>query len=148
MPVGDRVDPYLDFRFLVEIDSLVVAGFSEVSGLEMDVQTETYREGGVNAYAHTLPTRTAYPNLVLRRGLTDSQALWTWAHDAMNGNIERRNGRVVLLDSTGEESWAWEFRDAYPVKWAGPDLDAARGRVAIETLELTHRGLSKVEGVP
>jgi hypothetical protein len=37
MAVGDRKkDPYLSFRFLVEIQGLIVGGFSEVSGLQAD----------------------------------------------------------------------------------------------------------------
>jgi phage tail-like protein len=148
-----RTDPYLGYRFLVEIDSLIVAGFSEVTGLEMQLQTEDYQEGGVNTYTHKLPTRFEYPNLSLRRGITDSTVLWDWVQDVSSGlglapAIERRNVRIVLLDAQGAESWGWECRDAYPVRWAGPELRADQGAVAVESLELVHRGLSRLEGVP
>lgn len=144
MSTGERRDPYLDFRFLVEMDSLVVAGFTEVSGLEVEMETEEYQEGGVNTHAHKLPDRFGYPNLVLRRGLTDSQLLWRWIQAGVDGRVERRNGTVFLLDSTGDVSWGWGFRDAYPVKWTGPELQADRGAVAVESLELVHNGISKV----
>jgi hypothetical protein len=39
----------------------------------------------------------------------------------------------------------WDFRDAYPVKWSGPELKADSGTVAVESVELVHRGLSKPE---
>jgi phage tail-like protein len=61
MVTGNRIDPYLGFNFLVEIGSLVVGGFSEVTGLQAEVQTEDYREGGVNEYAHKLAGPTNYP---------------------------------------------------------------------------------------
>ena len=148
MAAGARVDPYFGYRFLVELDSLVVAGFSEVSGLEVRLETEDYQEGGVNTHTRKLPKRVASPNVTLRRGLTDSTALWKWIDAARNREIQRRNGRIILLDSTGRETWGWEFVDAYPVRWSGPDLRGDGNAVAVETLELTHEGLTKVDGLP
>lgn len=144
MSVSSRRDPYLGYRFLVEIDSLIVAGFSEVTGLEMEMEMEEYQEGGVNTHSHKLPKRTGYANLTLRRGLTDSQALWRWIQDAVNGKVERRSGRIFLLDSNGRPSWGWGFRDAYPVKWTGPEFRADQSSVAVESLDLAHNGISKV----
>lgn len=148
MSAGARTDPYLGYRFLVEVNSLVVAGFSEVSGLEVRVETEEYQEGGVNTHTHSLPKRLSSPNLTLKRGLTDSKTLWDWLDGARNGQIKRRNGRVILLDATGREAWGWEFVDAYPVRWTGSDLRASEGAVAVESLELDHGGLSKMDGLP
>ena len=143
MPVGDRNDPYSSFRFLVEIDGLVVAGFSEVSGLEADTQVEDYREGGVNDYVHKIPKETTYPNIILKRGITDSDVLWKWHQDVVSGKIERRSGYIVLLDSEGNETWRWNFIDAYPAKWTGPDLRAESSAVALESIELVHNGIKK-----
>lgn len=148
MAAGERTDPYLGFRFLVELDSLVVAGFASVSGLEVGLATEDYEEGGVNTHTHTLPKRFEYPDIVLERGLTDSSELLEWIQEVRDGTVRRRSGRIVLLDAAGAESWGWEFLDAYPVTWSGPELDADQSDVAIERLELTHRGLSKMEGLP
>jgi phage tail-like protein len=143
MAVGDRVDPYLSFHFLVEIEGLVIGGFNEVTGLTVEVEIEEYREGGLNAYVHKLAGPARYPNnLVLKHGLTDSDTLWNWHQDVASGNIQRRNGSIILLDSAGEEQWRWNFVDAYPVRWVGPDLRAGSAEVAIETLEVVHRGLS------
>lgn len=148
MSNSSRTDPYLDARFLVEIDSLVVAGFSEVSGLEVELETEEYEEGGINTHTHSLPKRFGYPNLVFERGMTDSRTLWQWVEDALNGRIERKSGRVFLQDSLGESTWGWEFHEAYPVRWSGPELRADQASVAVETLELTHNGLVTMEGLP
>ncbi len=136
-------NPYLTFRFLVEIQGLVAAGFSEVSGLSAETDFDSVEEGGVNEYVHKLPGRTKYPNLVLKRGLVDSTALWNWYHDVVTGKITRRSGAIILLDSVGDEKWRWNFKDAYPVKWIGPELKADANTVAVETLELAHNGLEK-----
>lgn len=143
MAVGERTDPYLSFRFLVEIDDLIVGGFSEVSGLEVEVDTEDYQEGGVNDYVHKLLKGTKYPNLILKRGVTDSDVLWKWHQDVVNGKIERKSGRIILLDSEGNEKWIWTFEDIHPIKWTGPDFKADNNAVSIETLELVHKGIRK-----
>jgi len=144
MAVADRTDPYLGFNFLVEIDGLVVGAFSEVGGLQAELEFETIREGGQNGFQYKLPGALKYPsNLTLKRGMTDSEALWSWYQDVGNGIVERRSGSIVLRDAAGDEKWRWNFNDAYPVKWTGPTLKAGSGEIAFETLELAHHGLTK-----
>lgn len=144
MATGKREeDPYQGCNFLVEIDSLTVAGFSEVSGLQVETETEDYHEGGVNDYVHRLPKATKQSNITLKRGITDSDILWQWHQKAVNGRIERKKGRIVLLDSEGSEKWHWTFEGAYPVKWTGPELKADASSVALEILELAHTGITK-----
>jgi phage tail-like protein len=136
-------DPYLGFKFRVEIKGVEVAGFSEVSGLQLEIETEEYREGGVNEYMHKLAGPARYPaNLVLKRGLMSTTALWDWQQQIVQGRITRHNGSIVLMNSAGEEKWRWNFKDAYPVKWNGPDLRGNTAEIALETLELVHRGLT------
>jgi phage tail-like protein len=143
MPVGERKDPYMSFRFLVEIQGLIVGGFSEISGLQAETEFEEVREGGVNDYVHKLPKITKYPNITLKRGLTDSEVLWNWHQDVVNGKIDRKSGFIILLDSEGNEKWRWHFVNAYPMKWTGPDLRADSNTVAVESIELAHNGIKK-----
>jgi phage tail-like protein len=137
-----RLDPYLGYRFLVEIEGLIVGGFTDVDGLGAEVTTTPYKEGGLNDYEHQLPGPTTWPRLVLKRGLTDIDTLWSWHQDVRRGTIRRRNGSIVL----GGESLAhglhrWDFVGAYPVKWTGPTLSAGTASVAVEQVELVHRGI-------
>jgi phage tail-like protein len=142
--LGIRNDPYLSVNFLVEIDGLVVGGFQEVTGLQVETEVEDYREGGVNEYVHRLAGPTRYPqNLVLKTGLTDVEGLWKWHQGVVRGTIKRRNGSIYLLDRAGLPAMWWNFTGAYPVKWSGPDFRAEQGSVAVEQLELVHRGISK-----
>jgi phage tail-like protein len=143
MTTGAREDPYLSLRFQVEVDSLIVGGFSEATGLQVEVETEDYREGGVNDYVHKLPKGARYPNLILKRGVTDSDVLWKWHQDVVDGKIEKKSGRIMLLDQEGNVKWRWAFEDAYPIKWTGPDFKADTGAVAVEAVELVHRGIRK-----
>lgn len=142
MAAGTRNDPFMGFRFLVELGGVVVAGFSEVTGLQVETEVQDYREGGLNDFMHKLAGPTRYPsNLVLKHGITDKRELWKWHQDVALGKVERKNGSIVLLDAAGEEMWRWNFEGAYPVRWNGPDLRANTAEVAVETLEMVHRGI-------
>ena len=142
MALGSRTDVFMAFNFLVEIEGLVAGGFSEVSGLQAEIETQDYREGGLNSFIHRLPGPVRYPaNLTLRRGLTDADTLWSWFQEVAEGIIRRRNGSIVLLDGAGEERWRWNFIGAYPARWTGPDLQAGTATVAAESVELVHRGI-------
>jgi phage tail-like protein len=141
---GIRLDPYLGYNFLVEVDGILVGGFREVRGLEASVEVRDYAEGGENGYLHRLPGETRYPNLVLSRGLTDLDTLWVWFNDVSQGVIQRRNISILLLDQERLPAMWWDVRDALPIKWAGPQLQAASGtEVATESIELVHRGITK-----
>jgi phage tail-like protein len=136
-------DPFKVFRFVVEINGTQVGGFSEVTGLEVRTEVDDYREGGVNDFVHRMAKETRYPNLTLKRGITDATLLWDWHQQVVNGEIERKTVSVVLLNERREEKRRWVFRDAYPVKWNGTDLNAAGNTVAVESVELAHHGMTK-----
>ena len=139
-----RPDPFLAYSFLVEIEGLIVGGFSEVSGLQVETEVHDYREGGLNAYVHRFAGPTRYPaNLVLKHGLSLVDTLWRWHHAVAGGTVTRKNGTIYLLGTTRVPVRAWNFADALPVKWSGPELRADSNAVATETLELVHRGISR-----
>jgi phage tail-like protein len=137
MATGDRVDPFKDFRFLVEIDGIVQAGFTECSGFGSDVEVIDYREGGDSTTVRKLPGKTSYPDVTLKWGVTDSRELYDWHRAAINGAVERKNGSIILQNDLGEEAVRWNFFDAWPSKWAGAALNATGNAVAVDTLTVT-----------
>jgi phage tail-like protein len=141
--LGVRTDPYQVFNFLVEIEGILAGGFSECSGLQVETEYFDYREGGVNDYVHRFAGPTKYPPLTLKRGLTQIDGLWSWHQDVVTGKIERKNGTIYLLDKQGIPVMWWDVKEAFPVKWTGPDLRASSNEVAFESVELAHRGLSR-----
>src|SRR6478736_3812744 len=98
MALGTRDDVYLAFNFLVEIEGLIVGGFSEVTGLQVEIEVQDHREGGENGFIHKLPGPARYSqNLILKHGLTDLTSLWSWQQDVIKGKFERKNGTIYLL---------------------------------------------------
>jgi phage tail-like protein len=135
-------DPYVSFCFRAEIDSIFVSSFSEATGLTFETEVQNLREGGVNSHEWQLAGPTKFPSkVILKRGLADADALWSWYLDVMDGFIVRRRITIVLLNHAGEERWRWVFRGAYPVKWSGPEFRAGTAEVAFESIELVHNGL-------
>ena len=142
-PAVPPLQPFLTFNFAVEIEGLLVGGFTQVHGLSGEVKFEEYREGGVNGYTHKLPGLTSYSNLQLRYGLTGVGMLWDWFAATTEGSIQRRNGTVMLLDRQRLPVMWWNFRNALPVRWTGPSFNAGDDQIGVEVLELTHEGLTK-----
>ena len=140
---GERVDPYGNFNFLIEIDGISRAAFHEASGFDSTIDVVEHREGGDNLTPRKLPGMTKYANIVLKWGVTDDAQLYQWHLDAVKGKVTRRNGSIVLLDRLGQEKLRWNFVGAWPSKWDGPDFNAEGNDVAIETLELAHEGCER-----
>jgi phage tail-like protein len=131
-----RVDPYRNFNFLVEIQGITQAGFTDCSGFNASNDPIEYREGGHVTSPRKLPGMTKYSNITLKWGLTDSRELYDWFRDVVNGKIDRRNGSIIVRDLDGTVKVRWDFYDAWPTKFDHPDFSAKSNEVAIETLEL------------
>jgi phage tail-like protein len=138
---GDRNDPYSGFNYLVEIDGVTVAGFSECSGLTTETDPIEYRNGDEDITVRKLPGLRKYTNISLKRGFTQDKDLWEWRKKVINGQTERQSGSIVLLDEGRNEALRWNFRDGWPSKWEGPSLNAKNNEVAIETMEICHEGV-------
>jgi phage tail-like protein len=134
-----RDDPFGQFNFLLEIDGMSKASFTEVSGLGTETSVIEYHEAGDRS-PRKLPGITNYSNITLKRGLTKDRSLWDWRKTVIDGATQRKNGSVVLLDGSQQEVARWNFHDAWPCKWEASSLHAESSEVAIETLELAHDG--------
>ena len=99
MPTDTRNDPFRGFNFRVEIDGLPVAAFSEVSGLTAEGDPVDYREG-IDPFNHVrrLVGLRKFANLMFKRGYTQDTTLWDWYRRIAEGQPDRRNGSVVLMN--------------------------------------------------
>ncbi|SDW52303.1 conserved hypothetical phage tail region protein [Amycolatopsis xylanica] len=142
---GQRVDPFRNFNFLVELDDIAEASFSECTGLSSSTEVIENREGGDNTTVRKLPGKTSYGDLTLKRGLTGSRLLWDWRQQIVDGNVVRKTGAIVVFDLANQTEVArWNFVRAWPSKWEGPAFNAKGNDIAIDTLVLAHEGLTRV----
>ena len=142
-------DPKPTGKFLFEVDGLEIGTFTEVSGLSVDVEVETVEEGGENQFVHKLPGRMSWPNVVLKRGVTQSDNLFAWLSKTsgtgvagQNNKLERRSAAVTLLAADGSRLRHWDLIGAFAVKWTGPSFEATSTEPATEELEIAHHGFS------
>jgi phage tail-like protein len=153
MPVK-RDNPYGAFNYLVALGGKtgdgspgpVVGGFSEVSGLGVDISYSEYRNGNeqVNT-VRKVPNTHKLDDIVLKRGLIGSDDLFAWLKTVRDGTIEARPVTITLLDEARRAVATWRIRNAQPKKWTGPTLAAkGGGEVAMEELHLVHEGIEYV----
>lgn len=144
MPSGSRNDPYGQFNFLIEIDGVTTAGFSEASGLTSDTNIMEYRNGSepLPSTVRKLPGLIKFGNITLKRGYTQDITLWTWRQTVLNGTPQRTTGTVTLLDEARNPVLSWTFTQGWPTKLEGPGLNGKTSEVAVEILEIAHEGLT------
>jgi phage tail-like protein len=126
-------------------DTMADAGFSEVMGLEANIEVKAYPEGGRSEGNCQLVGRATYPNLVLKRGFSKNLESYRWFTNVARGvhPVPRKGLIVELLDVDFSTVVArWTVDRALPVKMKVSDLNAKGGEVAIEELHLAHEGLS------
>jgi phage tail-like protein len=123
------------FRFTVSIDDTAVAAFTECTLPDLELETETVKEGGLNTYVHQLPKAIKHNKLTLKNGVGVASELQDWYLETMSGQFTRKPISVNLLNSMQEPVMTVDVEDAYPVKWTGPELKTDDNTIAIQTLE-------------
>jgi len=138
-----RKDPYRGSRFLLEIEGIVQAAFSEATIPDTTAEVIEYRYGSDSPTMRKIPGLLKYSNVVLKWGITDSTELFKWYKDVVDGKIanSRKNLSILVLDEQGNEAARWNFVQGWPTKYDGPDLNAKNNEIAIETLEIAHEGM-------
>ncbi len=137
--------PLPAFHFKVEVAGLS-AEFSEVTGLNIEVQPIEYRQGLSPEFSTIkMPGMVKYGNITLKRGVfKGNNEFFDWVKSIKMNTVERQDVLISLLDETHSPVMQWEVREAWPTKITSPDMKANGNEVAIETLELAHEGLSIV----
>ena len=142
-----RVDPFATYRFVVEVENIVEAEFTECSGLEVSTDVFEYQEGGLNQFSHKLPGRIKYSNVTLKRGFATSNKMYQWYKEIednlLAGKKVTSRKVTITLRSTAvpDEVMIWSLNEAFPVKWVGPSFKVGEAAIAIETLEFAHHGI-------
>lgn len=139
--VQQRNDPYAQFNFIVELDGIDVAGFTEIGGIAAESDIIEYREGADQPTARKLPGLLTYSNITLKKGYTTNTELWDWRKTTLDGMTERKGGAIILLDEARQPVLRWNFVNGWVSKYEGPGLNSTTNEAAIEAIEISHEGV-------
>jgi phage tail-like protein len=148
-----RISPYAAFNFVVTLEGVNIGGFMEVTGLDGENAVIEYRQGDDQkgetggAFVRKQPGLERYPNVTLRRGITDDLTLWKdlrkKIRDAETGPelLEELNPtspflKVELQNEKHEAKVTWKLHNAWVSKLSGPSLNAKGNEIAIESIEV------------
>ena len=149
--MADRTSPYSAFNFLVEFNGQdISAGFSEVSGLGVEVTIAEYRDGtDKENHVRKVPGMHKVSDVTLKRGIINSKDLWDWLNVVRTSGVEaQRDVAVTMMDEAGQSAvQKWVLRGVVPQKYTGPSLQAKGGSdVAMEELVLSAEAIAFEEG--
>jgi phage tail-like protein len=146
-----RSNPYGAFNYIITLggrsgdgsEGTVIGGFSDASGLGMDVSYSDYRNGNERFNTvRKVPNTHKNDDVTLKRGLVGSDDLFDWLKGVRDGVADPRNISITLLDEARNPVAVFSLRNAQPKKWTGPTLGAkGGGEVAMEELHLVHEGI-------
>lgn len=133
-----RTDPLRNMRFLLEVNNVTQAGFSEVAIAESTTEAIEYRNGNEPTYVRKLSGLTKYGNVTLKRGVTASTELYDWFNKIATGQLQdnRRTVAVVVQDEKGDARARIVLYDAWPTKLDFSDLNGKGNETFIESLEI------------
>ncbi len=159
-----EMSEFVGFRFKVSLydgdqNQLLCSGyFSEVTGFEATMEPKVIGEGGHNWGEHHRSGPTKFAPLVLKRGVTDVNDLWSWFDvSTRQANYGYRlSGEIIVYGNpsvsgakvTDQAVMVWKLNGVLPTKFKGPDLSATASQVAIEELHLVHQGLELKRPAP
>jgi phage tail-like protein len=158
----EKKEPFGAYHFTVEFDGTkgISYPFRSCSGLKMESSVVELEEGGFNTTTRKLIGRTKFPNIVLKRGFcSPGSELYELRLEFMNDlgkpaayranapsvkkgrqTPRRFSGVITAIGPSGTKA-KWRFVSGWVCKWEGPDLDASKNEIAIETIEIAHEGL-------
>lgn len=146
-----RDNPYGAFNFIVALggaqgdgaEGSIIGGFSDASGLGLDISYSEYRNGNEKFNTvRKVPNTHKIDDVTLKRGLVGSTDLFDWIKTVRDGTADPRSVTITMLDEARNPVVTFTLRNAQPKKYTGPTLAAkGGGEVAMEELHLVHEGI-------
>ena len=115
-------------RFSITIDGYEIASFTELQGLDSSVDFIPSEEPGA---------ATSEGEIILRRPLSSSLALWDWQSEVRTGGLAaRKDTTIVVYDSAGNPVANYRLTNAWPKKIEVGSLKAGSTEVQMETITI------------
>ena len=134
--------PLLKFHFSVDWGGEKI-GFTEVTGLDRQVDVIEYRHGAETEYiTMKLPGLQKSSVITLKRGTFQGDTDYFQWYRTIHDTGYKRDITISLLDKNHEPVVTWQVKNAWPKTIQSTDLKADASEIAIETMEIVHEGLT------
>lgn len=151
-------DPLISQNFFLEVDGEAVSMLSGISGLDVEVEVASIAQVGKNGQSQIVKTL-ASPNKAGDLSMTRmapvdaaSDKLWGWFNTIRDKGMgvndrssQRKNGSVVVYDSTNTEVARFNFFAGWPSKISTDALSADSNDPVKETITLVVERLERVK---
>ncbi|SMD45670.1 conserved hypothetical phage tail region protein [Aquiflexum balticum DSM 16537] len=140
--------PLPKFYFKVDLGSATDVPFQEVSGLEVTAQPIEYRHGNSPVFSTiNMPGIVKNNNVTMKKGVfAKDNKFWDWYNKIKMNTVERQNVVIKLCDEGGNPTMTWTLNNAWPTKISSTDMKSDANEVAVETIEISHEGLTISNG--
>lgn len=153
-------DADITFNFMVLVDGLPLGDFYSIENINRSFEPVAYKELGRNDSPHQLMGQGSYGQVILKWGMMNRGSLWDWTEEMKCGGPEalslgpitlggsfRKDVMVIQMTRGKLPVRTYNFRNAWPVRWSGANLDAMSSTTAVEELELVYERL-EVNAIP
>lgn len=139
--------PPVGFHFLISFqlfpDTPNDSRFQEVSGLEVEMEMESFVEGGQNRITWQVPKRTRYSDLTLKRGMFTNSGVVLWCRAAFeNFLFQPVDISIALLNEQHQPLQTWYVVNAIPKKWSVSSFNAQENSIVVESITLSYQYFS------
>ncbi|MEP0712169.1 phage tail protein [Algoriphagus sp.] len=137
--------PLPKFYFSVKFDSLPAPiSFQEVTGLDAEPDSLDFRHGNNPVFSTVKMSGSAKSSTItLKNGVFPKKNdFWKWFSTIKMNTIKREKVLIQLLDESDNQTITWVLTNAFPTKITGTDSNEVSEEIAIESLELSHEGLT------
>lgn len=155
---AESSDPLVANYFFLEVDGEVVSQLSEVSGLDVELEeTEIQQQPANGQYAQrkafSKPKWTGEMS-VKRLAPVDAtnDFLWKWFNAIRDKGMStssldqrRKNGSIIIYDSTLKEVSRWNFYNAWPSKISNDSFTVGNNDPVSETVTVQYEKLERTK---
>jgi len=147
MNPGDSLTAH---NFTIQIDGIVCAWFSQISGLGKSVEVISHVQNNQQGSPKVSksPGISKGGEVTLTRGSDSTEEFNAWVEEGVSGNmaVARKNISVIYMDYTGSPIKRFNLTNAWACDHKYGDLEAGSNNHVNETITITYEDIKEVKG--
>lgn len=129
-----KIYPLPGYRFIVSLNGSIM-GFQKVSGMSREVETEVYREGGLNTSVHIFPKYCSGEHVLrLEKGTYEGVGHpFYMIGEELTGVLS-----LIVMDNLDQPLKTYLFSGMIVKKWEIGELSADQSGLLIDRFEISY----------